>query len=92
LLVDQLQRQKDLYNEQLSKNTELYDLINNLEKELAAINANISKLQADLAYLEEKYNRATGLNGELVAIIEELKIAIFELTNHSRMVKFILFY
>lgn len=72
----------------MAKNTELYDLINNLEKELGAINADIGKLQADLSYLEEKYERATGLNGELVAIIEELKIAITELTDSSRIVSF----
>lgn len=71
----------------MARNTELYDQINLLEKELASLNAQLGKLHADLAFLEEKYDRATVLNGELVTIIEELKIAITELTNQSRLVR-----
>lgn len=89
-LVDELQRQKDLYNEQLAKNTALYDQINHIEKELAAVNAEIGKLTSELAYLEERYARATDRNRELVEIIEQLKIAIHELSIQIQTVKFLI--
>lgn len=85
-LVKDLQRQKDLYNDQLSKNTVLYEEINNLEKDLAAVNSEIDKLNSELGFLEDRYNKATTVNGELVTVIEELKEAIDQLADQNRVI------
>lgn len=85
-LLDELNNLKDGYNEQIDKNSRLYENVTGAEKDLGSLNAEMNRLRSDIAYMEEKFSRSNTLNADLVAILEELKRAIEELTHQNKLV------
>jgi chromosome segregation ATPase len=83
---DELNRLKDVLADEADKNASLLETISSLEKGLANLNNELNRLRSDLSYIEEKYARSNSLNADYVAILEELKRAIEELTHQNKLV------
>lgn len=82
--IRDLQRQKNLYSEQVAKSSNLYDELNHLEGDVNGIKADIEANRSSLQMYEEKKTSAYLLNKDLLSIIDELKRAIEELTVQNK--------